>query len=363
MGHFLERYQPQTTDPIAVDALRDIHNSIKICERALNALDKMGQPLAEENGRAWGRRIKYVWNSDLRQDQERILDKNVNLMTAYLTLLVNLKSNVPQALLPFSQSLRQDAEQQQQEVEQRVNDMQIPNDADDTEDIGLPSSEDEEEMKVWTFPPHLEGQSGAALFVAVASGRSHEVKHLLDADCDPSLLDDHDRTLLHRACQNLDSKSFRQLLMVLDRLPEGCLDAADDRGDTALMLLAKQANTEVSLQMARDLLDAGGSASCVNRSETPRDALYYAMDAPKQEHRVAFVRMLADDFDADLTVVEEAFPQATKQYLNTVDRTQATEDDTEDEDEDDGTTQPLEKKQSLLNRLVRRLSTTDGETA
>ena len=51
------------------------------------------------------------------------------------------------------------------------------------------------------------------------------------------------------------------------------------------MLLAKQADTQISLAMAKDLLAAGCNASRVNRSETPRDALYYAIDAPKDEHR------------------------------------------------------------------------------
>jgi hypothetical protein len=356
MGRYLEQNQLRMTDPNVGDTLQAIQASIESCERALSTLDKMGRPLTDDSGRSWFRRIKYVWDSDVRQDQEKILDNNVKAMTLDWIMLLSMKTDVPRAVLPFSNALREDAGEWGRDLEQRVAAVRTPDDVEDKDDPGLPSVEDEEKMETWKFPSFLEGQSGAALFVAVACSSSERVKQLLDAGCDPNLRDDHRRTLVHRACQNLDRESLIHLLQVQDRLPENCLNATDDRGDTALMLLAKQADYETSLKMAADLLKAGCDASCVNRSETPRDALYYAMDAPKEKHRVAFVRMLANDFNANLSIIKEAFPKAVRLYLT--DSNVETDEVAVDENDGDDQAEAQEKtrKTSLLTKVARRLS-------
>lgn len=122
------------------------------------------------------------------------------------------------------------------------------------------------------------------------------------------------------------------------------------------MLLAKQANVEVALQMATELLASGCDASRINHSETSRDALYYAMDAPKEENRVQFVRTLANEYNADVTLVKEAFPRATRQYLGAERTRSQGETAVEDRDEDGEEMAELERSPSLLNKVLRRLS-------
>jgi hypothetical protein len=355
LGRLLEQYQDEVSNPLTSDTLSGFEASLRTCERALNTLDRLGRPLSDDDSRTWGRRIKYVWNSDLRKDQQLVIDRKVNEMHLNLTILTNIKTDVPRAVLPLNETLFRASEEGQEAVEQRVKDLEIPKDAEEEVDLGLPSSQEEEKVKLWKFPKHLEGQSGGALFVAVACSSSDEVKRMLDGGCDPNLRDDHKRTLLHRTCQNLDLQSLTHLLEVRARLPEGCLDAADDRGDTALMLLAKQADQETSLPLAEALLKAGCDPNRVNESETARDALYFAMDAPKQEDRVAFVKMLVNDFNADTSIIKDAFPRATRQYLGSEDAVDDNEDALED-DRDNNDSQAPERKQSLLNRVARRLS-------
>lgn len=355
IGHYLEEHPPRAADPLTREILQSIEASIRSCGHALDILNKMGQPLTEDTGRTWFRRIRYVWDSDLRQDQEKILDRHVNFMTLDWVMLMKLDdSRVPQAVLPFSQSLRQDAEQMREVVDRRVGDLEIPDNAEEQEDLGLPSPSDEEGLQGYQLPEYLD-ESGAALFAAVACQEAEQVKSLLDAGCDPNLRDEHERTLLHRACQNLDKDSLAHLLAVHERLPEDFIDAVDDRGDTALILVAKQANQAVALIMAKELLSNGGDPSFVNKtSETHRDALYSAMDAPRDGNRRQFTRVLANEFGADVSLVEAAFPRATTQYLGKERRASQGEAAVEDDDEE--SPQPLERRPSLLDRVRRKLS-------
>lgn len=355
IGRYLEQHSPQTSDPLIKEILESIDASINSCGHALDVLNKMGKPLADDTGRSWFRRVRYVWDSDLRHDQEKILDRHVNFMTLDWVMLLRLDdSHVPQAVLPFSQSLCQDAQQLRDVVDRRVGYMEIPDDADEQEDLVLPSSDDEEKLDLYQLPAYLD-ESGAALFVAVACQEADQVKRLLDAGCDPNLKDEHERTLFHRTCQNLDKGSLTYLLAAHDRFLENFLDAVDDRGDTALMLVSKQANQTIALSMARELLSIGGNPSFVNEtSETHRDALYNAMDAPRDGNRREFSRMLANEFGADVSLVTEAFPRTTKQYLGR-ERT-ASQSDATAEGEDEPAPEPLERRSSLLDRVIRRLS-------
>ncbi|ETN38613.1 uncharacterized protein HMPREF1541_06650 [Cyphellophora europaea CBS 101466] len=362
IGRFIEKRWSNAVDPEIAATLDSIRSSIESAHRALAVLDKIGKPLAQQTDKSWYRRVKYVWDSDVRQDLEKSIDRSVQFLILDWSMLQTQESDMARTTLRYSEVLEPYAEQSWQKADQRVNRLEIPDTVQEDDVSELPSPGDEEELDRFQLLPYLD-LSEAALVVPIQLRDAQQLKRMLDDGFDASFRVEHERTLLHQACLNLDEESLEHLLSFQHRLPERFVDATDDRGDTALMLVAKQADEDASIGLAKQLLSHKCDPSIVNPGETPRDALYYVIDGSKTEKRVTLFKLLVDEYGADLSLITDAFPKRTKQYLGQTngEGRRDSQGDTAVEDDEDPELM-LERRPSLLERVKRRFSTTHPDS-
>jgi hypothetical protein len=344
-----------------------IGKSLQACEAAVKVIHKSIQPLAEETGKLWLRRIKYVWGTPIMQEQKELVLIHLHFLGIDLHILQCLyQRQVMQALssvVEYRDGLQETAEDRRAEVAQHIEDAcagtaeaneasnrQASDDGEFTSD-SAPSAEDvDEDDIVQTRHENYLERDSAPLEIAVRRKDHRKIKKLLEDGLEIAVKDDDDWTLLHHACHNLDNDSVAVLLADPERLPAGWLDMKTRRGETALMRIAQQADRSASIDIARTLLDSGCDANVVQDGSTSRDALYYILDHSKTSKRVRFVRLLVRDNNARIDLVKDAFPQRVKEYPDirrAMGEKIAEEDDMDDTDEDH--VNRLEKRRSTLS--------------
>ena len=163
------------------------------------------------------------------------------------------------------------------------------------------------------------------LAIAVKHKEADIVRGILESPevVDIRIRDAEDWTLLHYAAHNADLETLSALLeSSVGRAPE-FVNATSKEGQTALMQVAKQADTDQSLELAKVLIDHGcdldieDDSDIGNSSEEGsaigRSALYFIIDGPKTPNRERLVELFVGK-GANKTIIQETYPEKAAYY-------------------------------------------------
>ena len=349
------------------ETLISIKNSIDSCKRAVSIIHRAVSPLTQESERMWIQRVKYVWSStSIIQGQEKLILLHLQLLGVSLQILNSLDQasmmQMMRSALDYSSKLLGTARQE----ESVVVDLEASRESASVESVNAAETDepqDEDTQLGEAFEDAGEDDvlqrkcseyllsNATTLAVAVRRQDADEVRRQIDAGANMTVRDEQGRTLLHHASYRLDVPTLECLLSYSEGRNPDFLDAAAKRGETALMLIATQADDSASYSAAEMLLRKGCNVNEVNYGEPDRDALYYALERSKgdnQQNHVRFINLLAD-YDVSTARVEPYFSRELKRYPNLRRR--------EDEDavQDDDDTDP-HRKESLIKKAKRKFS-------
>ena len=183
-----------------------------------------------------------------------------------------------------------------------------------------------------------------ALAIAVKRKEAEIVRGILESceEADITVKDAEDWTLLHYAAHNADHDTLCVLLETsVGRAPE-FVDAASKEGQTALMQVAKQADEDQSIEIAKELIAHGCNLDIEDESVIGRSALYFVVDGPKTPNRERFVELLVGK-GAKKTTVQDKYAEKAKFYPSLKEDSQN-----------------RERKSSITSRIKRTLSRSDS---
>ena len=163
------------------------------------------------------------------------------------------------------------------------------------------------------------------LAIAVKHRQAGVVRGILESseEVDVKAADAEDWTLLHYAAHNTDLETLSALLECsVGRAPE-FVNATSKEGQTALMQVAKQADTDQSLELAKALIDHECDINIEDDSNigklgdddriVGRSALYFVIDGPKTPNREKLVELLVGK-GAKTGPVQQTYPEKAKYY-------------------------------------------------
>ena len=326
--------------PAEKDIIKTIKGSLTECRTCLKVICDKLKPYEEQKERGtldkMSTGFKFINSETFIESQEKIISSHLQNLTLLVTLLNNLDhiddSHQRQEQGRYLREVRTLVEAVVRQVvdEQSSVFRLLEADADDHQ--GSPSPEDvdgiesDSESDDGSLKIDLESRCpecwkrnlpvpDTPLAIAVKREQSEIVRGILESceEKDIKITDAEDWTLLHYAAHKSDHATVCVLLESSVGWAPDFIDARSKDGQTALMQIAKQADQEKSLELAKELIAHDCNLDTEDDSNIGRSALYFAIDGPKTPNRERFVDLLVGK-GAQKATLSDKFPEKARDY-------------------------------------------------
>ncbi|KAJ9605871.1 hypothetical protein H2200_009720 [Cladophialophora chaetospira] len=327
--------------PAEKDIIKTIKGSLVECRTCLKVICDRLKPYAEQKERGtldkMSTGFKFVNSQAFIESQEKIISSHLQNLTLLVTLLNNLDhiddTRQRQEQGRYLREVRTLVEAVVRQVVDEQSSVFRLLEADASEHQGSPSPEDMDDIE---SDPESDGGSSkiemerrcpecwkrnlpvpdTPLAIAVKREQSEIVRGILETceDKDIMITDAEDWTLLHYAAHKADHATVCVLLESSVGWAPDFIDARSKDGQTALMQIAKQADQEKSLELAKELIAHKCNLDAEDDSSIRRSALYFAIDGPKTTNRERFVDYLVER-GAQKATLSEKYPEKASDYL------------------------------------------------
>ncbi len=325
--------------PAEKDIIKTIKASLLECRTCLKVICAKLKPYDEQRERGtldkMSTGFKFIKSEAFIESQEKIINSHLQNLTLMVTLLNNLDHidenrqrkeqgrYLHEVRTLVEAIVRQVVDEQSSVFQLLETDAEdhrgspSPDDVDDSENDSESDDGEEIDLKRRCSECWKRGLPlpDTALAIAVKREQSENVRGILAIceEADIRVTDAEEWTLLHYAAHKSDHATLCILLeSSVGRAPD-FVDAKSKDGQTALMQVAKQADTEKSLELAKELIAHECDIDTEDESDIGRSALYFAIDGPKTPNREKFVELLVGK-GAQKATMRDKFPEKASFY-------------------------------------------------
>jgi hypothetical protein len=335
--------------PAEVDVINTIDKSLRQCQECLQFVCRRLKPFetsAQTARDKWSRGFKFVNSAKFIEAQLGVVNTHLENLTLSCTLLSNLDSVDASKALAEQNHVLQEVRALLRAVVHRATDEQSTLFQLSESELDLSESHADQlgpsnslgEGADLFEDEHADEESVAAvqlsrrcsecwrrnlpmpdteLAIAVKHKQAEIARGIIQrcGEDDVTRRDAENWTLLHYAAHNADHQTVLVLLETEAGRASEFVNATSKEGQTALMSVAKQANTsqESILEIAKELIDKGCNIDAEDESVKTRSALYFAIDGPKTTPREHFVELLVGR-GANKDRIWETYPEKAELY-------------------------------------------------